>query len=55
MHKQIGRKIKAKSSKLYPLNKKFESDKEVKLISNIKYNLNLIDGFLCLIGYTICH
>ena len=50
IHKPIVRGMKAKSINIYPLSKKFESDKEMKPISkNIKHSLKLKDGFLCLI------
>ena len=50
MHREIVRGMKAIIINIYPLSKKFESDKEMKPISNnIKHSLKLKDGFLCLI------
>ena len=50
IHSAIVRGTKDKSINIYPLNKKFESDKEMKPIrNNIKHNLKLKDGFLYLI------
>ena len=49
IHKAIVRGIKAIITNIYPLSKKFDKDKKLKLISNdIKLNLNLKDELLFL-------